>query len=100
MQQGIDWPGGMDWLGKGQMTGIHSGQRGPIRQGFGMIRLENSSSDCPMGMSFRGNSVNSAYTRESGVSIDSFGCCNRSSTINGREVKSYSLDSFVANLGR
>jgi len=28
MQQGIDWPGGMNWLGKGQMTGIHSGHRG------------------------------------------------------------------------
>ena len=47
------------------MTGIHSGQRGPIRQGFGMIRLESSSSDCPMGMSFWGRGVNPSYTHSS-----------------------------------
>jgi hypothetical protein len=52
MQQGVDWPGGMDWPGKVQMTGIHSGQRGSIRQGFGMISLESSGGDCPKGMSF------------------------------------------------
>jgi hypothetical protein len=40
------------------MTGIHSGQRGSIRQGFGMIRLESSSGDCPKGMSFWEKGVN------------------------------------------
>jgi len=44
------------------MTEIHSGQRGPIRQGFGMIRLESSGGDCPMGMSFWGKGVNPSYT--------------------------------------
>ena len=36
------------------MTGIHSGQRGPFRQDFGLIGLESRGSDCSMGMSFRG----------------------------------------------
>ena len=44
------------------MTGIYSGQRGSIRQGFGMIRLESSSSDSPMGMGFSGKGVNPSYT--------------------------------------
>jgi hypothetical protein len=28
------------------MTRVHSGQRGPCMQDFGMIRLESSGSDC------------------------------------------------------
>jgi len=44
------------------MTGVHSGQRGPFMQDFGMIRLESSGSDCSMGMSFRGKGVNPSYT--------------------------------------
>lgn len=44
------------------MTGIHSGQRGPFMQDFGMIRLESGGSDCPTGMSFRGKGVNPSYT--------------------------------------
>jgi hypothetical protein len=54
MQQSVDWLGGMDWPGKVQMTGIHSGQRGSIRQGFGMIRLESSGGDCLKGMNSGG----------------------------------------------
>ena len=42
---------------KSQMTGIHSGQRGPFMQDSGVIRLESSGSDCSMGASSRGNSV-------------------------------------------
>jgi hypothetical protein len=60
--EGLDWLGGMNWLGKWQMTGIHSGQRGQLRQDFGMIRLESSGSDCSMGMRFRGKGVNPSYT--------------------------------------
>jgi len=45
------------------MTGVHSGQRAQLRQDFGMIMLESSSSDCLMGMSFRGKGVNPSYTR-------------------------------------
>ena len=44
------------------MTVIDSGQRGPFVQDFGVIRLENSGSDCSMGASSRENGVNSAYT--------------------------------------
>jgi len=29
-----------------------------VRQEFGMIKLESSGNDCPMGMSFRGKGVN------------------------------------------
>jgi hypothetical protein len=56
-------------LGKGQMTGIHSGQRGPIRQALSMIWLESSGGDCTMGSGLRENGVNSAYT-PSGMSVD------------------------------
>jgi len=44
------------------MTMIHSVQRGPIMQDPGMIWLESSSSDCPIGMSFPGRGVNPFYT--------------------------------------
>ena len=64
MRQGIDWPGDRNW--QGEMTGVHSGQRAQFRQDFGMIRLESSSSDCLMGMSFRGKGVNPSYTLRRG----------------------------------
>jgi hypothetical protein len=46
------------------MTRVHSGQRGPFMQDFGMTRPKNSGSDCSMGASSRENSVNSAYNPE------------------------------------
>jgi len=60
-QQGIDWPADRNWLGKGQMTGIYSGQCAQVRQDFGMNRLESSGSDYSMGMSFMGKGVNPSY---------------------------------------
>jgi hypothetical protein len=54
----------MNWLGKGKMTGIHSGKRAQFKQDFGMIRLESSGSDCSTGMSFRGMGVNPTYTHQ------------------------------------
>ena len=45
------------------MTRVHSGQRGPFKQDFGMIRLESSGSNCSMGASFWGKGVNPSYTR-------------------------------------
>ena len=35
------------------MTRVHSGQRGPFMQDFGMTRLKNSGSDCSVGASSR-----------------------------------------------
>ena len=35
-QQGIDWPGVRNWLWKGLVTEVHSGQRGPFRQDSGL----------------------------------------------------------------
>jgi hypothetical protein len=61
-QKGIDWYGEGNWLGKGQMTGIHSGVDGPFGQDFSMIMQESSGSDCTMGMSFSGKGVNQSYT--------------------------------------
>ena len=37
---GFDWPGGMDWLGKGQKTRILSGQRGRFGQDSGETRIK------------------------------------------------------------
>jgi hypothetical protein len=44
------------------MNGIHSGQGSPLGLDFSMIRLESGVSDCPMGMSFWGEGVNTSYT--------------------------------------
>lgn len=49
-------------MGKGYVTGIHSGQRGQIGQDFAMIRLASSGSNCSMDAGSRKRSVNSAYT--------------------------------------
>jgi hypothetical protein len=65
-QAGAEQPEG--W-GEGQLSEVHSGQRGSIRQGFGMIRLESRGSDCPIGMSFMGKGVNPSYTRIRQMSI-------------------------------
>jgi hypothetical protein len=56
---------GMNWLEKGKMTGIHSGQGGvsgkiSVWSGWKAVV---AIADCSMGMRFRGKGVNPSYTR-------------------------------------
>jgi len=59
---GIDWPGDRNWRGGRANDRCPFRSARPIQTRFGMIRLESSSSDCLMGMSFRGKGVNPSYT--------------------------------------
>ena len=46
--RGVYWLGDRKRLGKGHVTGIHSGQRSQTGQDFAMITLQSSGSNCSM----------------------------------------------------